>query len=56
MVNIDDPKYKAMNKVDRDEFLDRLKAKADSKLEDRDFLKDIIDSYKVKLAVERAKD
>ena len=55
MVNIEDPFYKAMNKVDRIKFLDNLKTNANKKLDDTQVLVDMINKYKIKLAIERGK-
>ena len=56
MVNFNSNRYTGMNTAQKRIFLDDLKDKADKKLEDVDFLIDIIGKYKNRISIERAKN
>ncbi len=56
MVNFNSNRYTDMSTAQKRIFLDNLTEKADKKLEDVDFLIDIIGKYKKKISIEKAKN
>jgi len=56
MVNFNSDRYKNMSKSKKLEFIDNLTKKADEKIADAQLLTDLVNNYKTKLSIERAKN
>ena len=55
MVNVDDPDFKSLSKVEKIKVFDRCIIKADDKLDDIQFFVDLVNNYKTKIESEKLK-